>query len=436
MKTVDEFLAGHGFLVADQIDRQGLVGAFLDEMEKGLCGKASSLGMIPAFVGNISLVAEGARVAVLDAGGTNFRSAVVSFPLRIGSRRNRPMPGATREVSEEAFYSAFAEELLRVRAEANVDWAGWCFSYPCEATRELDARLNRWTKGIRAPSIVGQFVGRELARRTGGGPIAVINDTVATLLASRALEGAREFSSYIGFILGTGTNVAYVERNRGIAKLPNLEPEGSMVINAESGAFDKFARSDFDLAMDARQPDCGRNPFEKAIAGAYLGEVALEIFKGAAKERMFSDETSRAIRGLGALGTIALDEFCAAKERAAGGNPLQSVFKAEADAKMARRLGERVFERAAALTAVHLAAFAVRTGEGADALAPIAIGIDGSTYYKTATISFAELVKRELDDMLVNRRNIHYEIMPRIDDAPMIGAAIAALMQKERTEGR
>lgn len=107
---------------------------------------------------------------------------------------------------------------------------------------------------------------------------------------------------------------------------------------------------------------------------------------------------------------------------------MTTIFSDPDDAKMARRLGRMVYERAAVLTAIHLAAFAIRTGEGVEKDEPIAIAIDGSTYYKTKTIQFSDIVKQELDDMLVKRRNIHYEILPHIEDAPLIGAAIAALM--------
>ena len=43
-------------------------------------------------------------------------------------------------------------------------------------------------------------------------------------------------------------------------------------------------------------------------------------------------------------------------------------------------------------------------------------------------IPFAETVVKELDEMLVKRRNIHYEITPHVDDAPMVGAGIAAML--------
>ena len=428
MQTPEEFLKANGFVPAADIDRQAMIALFLSEMEKGLKGEESSLRMIPAYVGVSGKIPSGASAAVLDAGGTNFRSAVVSIPPKIEDRKNQPMPGSRSEVGEDEFYAPFAEELKRVAPKATAKKFGWCFSYNADVTPDLDAKLNCWTKGIRAPAIVGQYVGRELLKRMGGGQIAVVNDTVATLLAAKATEGDKTYSSYIGFILGTGTNTAYVEKNRNITKVQGLDPDGSMIINAESGAMDKVPRSKFDEAMDAKQPDPGHAPFEKMIAGAYLGPTGLEIFKAAAKAGLFSQKAAQQIAGLGQLESIDLNNFCAAHKAEGRDNVLDTIFADPNDAKMARRLGIPVFERAAVLTAIHLAAFCIKSGEGADAAEPIAINADGSTYYKTIAIPFADTVKKELDDMLVKRRNIHYVITPQVEDAPMVGAAIAAML--------
>ena len=428
MKTPEVFLEENGFAVASKIDRQGMISTFLSEMEKGLRGEDSSLRMIPTYVGVNGRIPQGAKAAVLDAGGTNFRSAIVSIPPKVEDKKNQPMPGAKSDVSEDDFYAAFADELKRVAPKATVKKFGWCFSYNCDATPDLDAKLNCWTKGIRAPEIVGQYVGKELLKRLGGGEIAIVNDTVATLLAAKATEGDKTYSSYLGFILGTGTNTAYVEKTANIAKLSGLDPDGSMIINAESGSFNKLKQSAFDAAMDAKQIDPGHTPLEKMIAGGYLGGVGLEVYKAAARAGMFSAKAASAIGGIGSLETMDFDNFCAAFRKEGRVNPLDEIFADADDAKMARRLGVPVFERAAVLTAIHLAAFCIKSGEGADPSAPIAINADGSTYYKTRSIPFAETVKRELDDMLVRRRNIHYCITPQVEDAPMVGAAIAAML--------
>ena len=428
MKTPEEILKDNGFTLAAEIDRQALLGAFLSEMEKGLSGEESSLMMIPAYVGVNGKIPEGAKAIVLDAGGTNFRGGIVTIPPAIEEKCNQPMPGTKGEVDVETFYGAFASEVKRLEGKATVEKIGWCFSYPAEATSDLDARLVRWTKNIEAPGIVGQYVGKELLARTGAKGIAVVNDTVATLLAAKATEGDKTYSSYIGFILGTGTNTAYVEKNKNILKMPNLDPDGSMIINAESGSFDKSPDSTFDKAVDSKSGNPGFGKLEKKIAGAYLGSLGLEIYKAAAKEGLFSAKAAASILGLGSLETMDFDNFCASWKMPGRENVLDSIFAEPADAEAARRLGVPVFERAAVLTAVQLAAFVIKSGEGTDASAPVAINADGSTYYKTRAIPFAETVCRELDEMLVKARNIHYTVTPRVDDAPMVGAGIAAML--------
>lgn len=428
MKTVEEFLKSNGFEIPPA-DRQTMLAAMLSEMEKGLAGEESSLMMVPAYVGTEGHVKEGDSAAVLDAGGTNFRGALVSIPPKIEDRQNRPMPGSTDAVNREDFYKAFAEEVKRILPKATAKKIGWCFSYPATVTPDLDAQLVRWTKNIKAPEIVGDFVGSELAKRLGGGKVAIVNDTVATLLAAKATEGDKMYSSYIGFILGTGTNCAYVEKRSAILKLPpEISREGTMIINAESGNFNKMPLSEFDKAVDAKSVQPHEGLLEKMIAGAYLGSIGLEIFKAAAKEGMFSPKAAGQIAGLGKLETMDLDNFTAHFVKEGRANPLDAIFATPDDARMARRLALPVFERAAVLTAIHLAAFAIKSGEGEDPSRPIAINADGSTFYKTRAIPFADTVKSELDNMLVKRRNIHYTIIPQIDDAPIVGAAIAAML--------
>ena len=428
MKTPEEFLKDNGFIPAAEIDRQAMIGTFISEMEKGLKGEKSSLMMIPTYVGVDGKIPQGAKAAVLDAGGTNFRGGIVTIPPAISDKQNQPMPGTKGEVDEETFYKAFADEVKRVLPLATTKKIGWCFSYPAEATPSLDAKLVHWTKNIQAPAIIGQYVGAELLKRLGGGEIAIVNDTVATLLAAKATEGDKTYSSYIGFILGTGTNSAYVEKNKNILKLEGADADGAMIINAESGGFDKIETSAFDKAADAKTGNPGVHIFEKLIAGAYLGPIGLEIYKAAAKAGMFSAKAAAAIGGLGALETMDFDNFCAEFKKEGRDNVLDSIFADADDAKLARRLGIPVFERAAVLTAIHLAAFVIKSGEGNDPAAPVAINADGSTYYKTRAIPFDATVRKELDDMLVNRRNIHYAITPQVDDAPMVGAGIAAML--------
>ena len=432
MQTPEEFLESNGLATAS-LDREALIAAFQKEMEAGLAGEPSSLKMIPTFTSPYGEIKKDTPVTVLDAGGTNLRGATVTIPsagdITIEHKEKGEMPGAKSFVSEEDFYKVLTDHVNRCRPFAKDPAVGFCFSYPAEASAEGDAKLLVWTKQIQAPAIVGQWVGAEMAKRLDPKPskIQVVNDTVATLLAGKATEKpGQKFSAYLGFILGTGTNVAYIEKNTNIPKLVN-PPEGAMAINTESGGFNKIAQSAFDEAMDKKTADCGNQRFEKMIAGAYLGRIGLEVFKAAAKEGFFSAAAKDAVLGLGALESYDLDNFCAKYDNGKP-NPLDKVFADEADAAMARRLATPVFERAAILTAVHLAAFIIKTGGGTDPSAPVCVCIDGSTYYKTRVVSFPEIVKKELDAMLA-QRNIAFELTVCPDDAPMIGAAVAALLK-------
>lgn len=416
MLTIEDFFRANNFPVASEIDRDNLIRTFVKEMEAGLKKEPSSLLMVNTFLSVRGSVEENKKAIVLDAGGTNFRSALVSVPVRIEDKENRPMPGIGKEVGTEEFYQEFASQVKRLKAKATCDKIGWCFSYPALATEDIDAKLVSWTKGVKAPSIVGQYVGAELSKRLEGEPVVVINDTVATLLAAKAVAPSEEYSSYIGFILGTGTNCAYVEKSLGYT-----------IVNAESGAFDKIEQSVFDKTMDAKTLFPGKQIFEKMIAGAYLGPIVLEVWKSAARRGFFSTTAAPKIGGLGTLETIDVDNFCACIKLKDRVNLLDTIFSDPADARIARKLAFPVFERAAILTAIHLAAFAIKSGEGIDEHNPIAITADGSTWYKTQTLDFALTVKRELDVMLVKKRNIYYKFTEKIDDAPMIGAAIAAL---------
>lgn len=429
----EEFLENHGF-ISFNLDRAALLAAFSHEMEEGLAGRPSSLKMLPSYVSPEGELRRDTPVCVLDAGGTNLRGATVEFPsgsttAKIEHKEKEQMPGATQYVAPDDFYSVFAAHVNRTMPFAKIPAVGFCFSYACETSPTGDGKLLYWTKQIQAPEIIGQWVGAELARRLKPTPprILVLNDTVTTLLAGKTTERpGQRHSAYIGFILGTGTNTAYVERNANILKAPDAVPGGSMVINAESGGFSRIAQSDFDKAMDAKTHDAGHQVFEKMIAGAYLGRLGLEVLKAAANENFFSREAAQAIQALDSLESIDLDNFCA-NFRNDRPNPLDAVFTNDSDRAVARRLATPVFERAAILTAIHLAAFIVKTGGGIDANAPVSVCIDGSTYYKTRAVSFPELVQAELDQML-KPRNIAFELTVCPDDAPMVGAAAAVLL--------
>jgi len=60
-----------------EIDFVALYEDIIAEMEKGLAGEHSSLEMIPTYIEPGRVMRSRGPVIVIDAGGTNFRSALV-----------------------------------------------------------------------------------------------------------------------------------------------------------------------------------------------------------------------------------------------------------------------------------------------------------------------------------------------------------------------
>ena len=432
MKTSD-FLSSHNFSAS--VDFDVLLAEFDRQMTAGLAGAPSSLAMIPSYVSLGKGVPANTPIIVLDAGGTNLRVAVIHFneagEAQFDDKEKFAMPGTTGDtLGADVFFAKIAEFLAPVAARS--DSVGFCFSYPTEITPTLDGRLIRWTKQVAAPEVVGMMVGAGIADAleacTGKRlAIKILNDTVATLLAGAGKGMSRNYSSYCGFILGTGTNIAYIEACSNITKLPDCGQDvraPSMVINCETGNFDGAPMSDFDREMDAQTSDPGRGLFEKKISGAYIGGVGLALLKTAAREGLFSAPAAEALLALKTLATKDFDDFVA--------NPylrfsaLSSIPFTDDDRRAVIALGEPVFVRAANLTAANIAAAILKSGAGRDPLHPVCVTIDGSTYYKTRTTFFKSRVEAALISIL-EPRGIHFDIIS-VDDAPMIGSAVAGLI--------
>ena len=380
--------------------------AFEDEAAKAVAGEPSSLRMIDSHLpGCVDVQSLADRpVIVVDAGGTNLRVASVRLtaggPVFAHVRKSR-MPGTDGLVSAEAFHRAIAAEVDAVRAcEPQAACIGYCFSYECKSLPDGDAELVAWSKQIAAPDVIGQRVGAELVRRLAGGPlpVVVLNDTVATLLAGLSRQD-KVCPGQVGFILGTGTNLASIENGT--------------IRNAESGECDKVPRTPCDLAYDATLPDAGAAPFEKMVSGAYLGGVGLQLLKAAAHEGLLQANGLDEL----ALSTRDLDSFAAGGADAA--NPLAAILSPD-DIPVAQEIARAAVRRSALLTAAHLAAFVRRSAEAGRA--PVRITVDGSTYWKTLAVDFDGVVRAEMAALVPD---IPFEIF-RTDEAPMVGAAVAA----------
>jgi hexokinase len=424
---VANWLKNH-MVSAEAYDADQLLAGFLNEMEKGLNGAVSSLAMIPAYVGIKGEVKAGKPVAVIDAGGTNLRIGIARFDesgkIELSNFSRQPMPGRDKEICADEFYKVLADALEPLNDQ--FEHIGFCFSYPATILPDLDGCLLHWTKEIKIPELIGQQVGAGLiqtleARGIPGKQVVILNDTVAALLAGLAQGQLFNASSYIGFILGTGTNTAYVERNENIGKIDSYLDSGSQVINVESGGFKAFTRGSYDLKLDARSENPGGHVFEKTISGVYMGPLTLELLKALVPEGAFSADGAKALAAMNELTTIHIDNLAAGNGRDTG--VLGSGPFSDADRAVMKTVFNAVVDRAALLTAVNILAAVVKSGAGQDAERPVCINIDGSTYYKTFQLE--EKVQAHLKTML-GARGLHIRCV-RVEDAPVVGAAIAGL---------
>lgn len=422
---VDKFLEKHGIRSAD-VDIQQLVELFTAEMQKGLEGTDSSLQMIPTYIEADNEFLIEVPVVAIDAGGTNFRAAKAKFSkqggLELEDMVNAGMPGLDREVSKKEFFSSLADNIRSHVAEC--DRIGFCFSYATEIFPNKDGKLLYFSKEVQAPGVVGEMIGESLLEALGTPEkhIVLLNDTVATLLAGKAASLGKEYDSFIGFILGTGTNTCYIESNSNILKKSELDRSKSQIINIESGNFGIKPRTDIDVAFDNTMADPGKYTFEKMFAGGYLGGLCLHALKTAADEGVFTRSAGK-ILSLQQLTTEDVNNYLVNKGTDRG--PLQACIEDSSEEEACIKILESLIDRAALLVAANLAAVVLKTGKGKSPERPIMITIEGTTFYKLRNLR--TLFEKYFSGYL-NGENKRYCEFTEVPGSSLAGAALAGLI--------
>jgi hexokinase len=427
---VVELLKGYEMDYED-VDFEGTVAAFLDDMKRGLEGGKSTLEMIPTYIETDKEIPVNKSVVAIDAGGTNFRVGRIHFDEKrkpvIEDLRSHPMPGVKEEVSKEKFFEVMAGYIKDL--VGNNDGIGFCFSYPTEIYPNKDGRAILLCKEIKAKQVEGQMVGENLIRALsamgikGNKHIVILNDTVATLLAGKG-SFDREFGGYIGFILGTGTNCCYVEKNSNIKKKKDLDLSKGQIINTESGGFGRCRRGKIDMLLDKTTLDPGVHQFEKMISGAYLGALCLGVIKQGVEDGLFTSAAAEGLRNIERLETKDINDFLYYPTK--GNNPLASALRRgeKTDAAATYFLIDRIVRRAAKLTAINLSAMAIKSDTGTDPTRPICIVAEGTTFHQLKTLKSG--VEYYLRGHLEDKCGIYTDIVS-VDNATLIGAAIAGL---------
>jgi hexokinase len=430
-QKVRDFLKSYRMDLTD-LDFEEVCSNFIDEMKLGLAGEASSLQMLPTFIETGRGVPLDEPVLVLDAGGTNFRAATVSFgrdgKVGIENFKKYPMPGVDSEVDKDVFFETMAGYVKDDIVEGRK--IGFCFSYPVEMYPHKDGRLIQFSKQIKARGVAGELVGENLKlalERIGAkkpGPIVILNDTVTTLLAGKAEPENRNCDGFIGFILGTGVNCCYLEKNSNILKVKSLDPLKSQIINMESGGFTVGLGGLLDQAFDRTTVDPGRYTFEKMISGRYLGGLCEAVIKRAADDGLFSGTVAEQLKQLEELTTIAISTYLDNSQD--DHNPLTAALSkgTEEDRVILTVLIERMVERAAMLAAISLTATVLKSGQGANPEAPICITAEGTTFHQLKGMKAK--TEAYLRQYLTEQHHRYWKLV-NIENATLIGAAVAGL---------
>jgi len=383
------------------------------KIEEGLEKDGMEISCIPTYVVPKKEITDG-KVLVLDWGGTNFRAAIVEFKdgnAKVIETKKKLLNAETTEgFKADDLHEAMAATIGELTClDSSVTRIGYCFSYPAKCEVNGDAILLRWTKEINIPDMIGKYVGEPLMkylndhRKTNFKDIKVINDTVACLFAGLSKTG---YDSYMGLIVGTGTNMASLMRLDKIKKLNPflgflksllrmgvIEEISSIPVNLESGNFYPPYLTDIDNSVDALSNNKGNQRFEKAISGGYLGKLYKTAF--GKNEYDFDGEDLTNLINI----------------------PEKQVAVAQG-----------IYDRSAKLVAASLAGLVQVLVAQDPSIKKICLAADGSVFWskvKGNKTYYKELVDKELELLLP--KGVSVTVIDEMADPNLIGSAIAAL---------
>jgi hexokinase len=398
---------------------------FLSEMEKGLIDeKTSSLLMLPSFALVDSDIKLNKKIAVIDAGGTNIRLGCVWFDengkYNIEGFKKQAMLGTDWTLTKDEFFSNLAYLVLPYLDKT--DLISISFAYPTTITKDMDGKIIKLVKELKITGVDGCLIGEELIKylkKAGKENVKVMvtNDTTATAFAGKAQTINEDYNSHIGVIVGTGMNTCYPETFSSIPKLPEFLGEKRMMINVESGNFDKLLRSPVDKAYDKSTTDEGYHVLEKMVSGGYIGGLCDAYLKTASDNNLFSEKTVKNIKGL-SLSSMDISDFLSSSD--------DSIIKDAADTcndyDNIKLLLEKIVRRAANLAALQIYSLSLKCAKPGDKLC---ITVEGTTFYKLPKM---QQQTEEFLNLYMPKANLSYKIL-EVNDAVMKGCAAIGLQQ-------
>lgn len=378
-----------------ELDYENEVNKFRTQIKDKLGDKPSSLGMLNSHIHVDNILSGKWKVIVIDAGGTNLRVSKATIEkngsVNIIEFNKVIMPGVENEVTLDQFYTDIAKQVIPYNDFS--DEIGFCFSYPVELLNSHEGKILRMCKEIKAPEIVGSLVCENLNKKIlelGGRHknITLLNDSTATLLAGLAHE-PNKYGSFIGFILGTGSNSCYIN--------------SGYIYNLESGWYDGLPRGTYDKVLDKKSINPGNYFMEKATSGAYLGTLASIILSDLFENGHLKDKPR-------IFSTKEINDFLLG----------ENLLCSDQDKPIFEEVIKRVIERSALYVSINLAALVMESNQVG---MPICIVADGSTFHNLK--DYQNMVEGYLTNYLPEKYK--FEIIS-LENAPVVGAAISAVL--------
>ena len=393
---------------------------FQEDLEAGLENpQNSSLRMLKSYVGLPESKEKGEFLA-LDFGGTNVRVLRIRLEgdgkYTVVKKVAKPLvfPGLYDFIGAEAsaedlfdFIAGLAAEAIEDDPEVNY-LLGHTFSFPSEQTDLYNARLIVWTKEFATQGVAGEIV-NDLLRAalvrndlSNIQPVAVINDTVAVLLAAAYKNPA----TYIGSIYATGHNTCYLE--------PAAVDSKPMILNLESGGFSKLQTNSYDQILDQASERPGEQCLEKMVSGRYMGELFSLCFKEQfpdVPQASFTSIDLSAIledQDLAGTATIGLIESRTGHKISAG------------QCERVKQMASVIVKRSARLVAATYAGILLHLD--GQQMKPQQVAVDGSVYEKVP--GAAKEIRLALQEILgTSAKNVEFVLE---NGGSGLGAAIAA----------
>lgn len=395
----------------------------LADMKEGLAGRKSFMPMIPTYLGMGNELPLGVPVGVIDAGGTNFRVALLKFnsdSYEVEYSSKTRMPGTEKPVSWEELIRFIGDQLEPIAAKTDV--IGFCFSYSAVITPELDGRVLCMDKEVKVPDAPGKLVGKSLAdelerRGFGNKKVIVVNDTAAVMLGASCGIDKTKYSSFIGQVSGTGTNTCCAIPESKIGKL-NSDSRKDMIINLESGMFGGIARTGFDMIMDEECDIPGDKLLEKLTAGAYLSKILRIMLKRAFDEGLISGECFQTVKSFGNFNTATVSEWAYPENT-------EKIFPVKEERELINALCRFLLKRSAMCMCANLSAIMLLENDGITQKKPICICAEGSLVQRSDY--YRECLFDAMKVYAQGKLGLSYEFIIG-DGTTLPGTAAAALL--------